>query len=125
MRKSLYTALVVAAGVASLAGAAAPSAIHITDANNASGAFVPTTKLGLLNISLLNQFQAYDKPTGSGYWGVQIKPGRAATPYRFWDNQSYDYLGQCLGTVTYRSNSKQVNNQTIICLLYTSDAADE
>jgi len=114
MRKSLYTALVVAAGVASLAGAAAPSAIHITDAANASGFFVPTTKLGLLNISLLNQFQAYDKPTGSGYWGVQIKPGRAATPYRFWDNQSYDYLGNCLGTVTYRSNSKQVNNQTII-----------
>lgn len=110
MRKSLYTALVVAAGIASQAGAATPSSVHITN----PGLTVPTTKLGLLTITLNNQFQAYDKPTGSGIWGVTIKPARIATPARTWDNKAYDYLSNCLGAVTFRSNTKQVNNAVII-----------
>jgi len=110
MRKSLYTALVVAVGIASQAGAATPSAVHITN----PAKVIPTTKLGLLSISLNNQFQAYDKPAGSSTWGVQIKPSRITSPARTWDNTSYDYLSNCLGVVTFRSNTKQVNNASII-----------
>jgi hypothetical protein len=63
---------------------------------------------------LVNQFQAYAKPVGSTTWGVQVSPPRFFTPARTWDNKSYDYLSNCLGKVTYRSNIKQVNNQSII-----------
>jgi len=120
MRKYLFTALVVAAGVASQAGAAWPPAYHITDQSTAPFAKIPTTKLGQLSISLANTFQLYTNWWGSTlYYGVNINPSRPAIPLvrpanRTWENNSYEYLSSCLGTVKYASLTKQINNVTLI-----------
>lgn len=114
MNKKLVAAVLLSAGVAGQVGAQdyltfGPS-YQVTD----SAFQVPTTKWGLLNISLNNYYQTYQK--GSS-WGVTINPPVAEFPNRTWTSDSYDYLNNCLGTVTYISAKKQINNKSIISAL--------
>jgi len=123
MKKTIVTALAVYAGVAlqSWAQVTWPSALHITTQPNVDGVVgnvanpIPTTKLGLLNISLNNTFQAYSK---LGHWGIEVKPNdpRILNGTVVWDNISYTYSDavDCSGVVTYRSNTRVINNVTII-----------
>jgi hypothetical protein len=123
MKKTFLIALAVSAGIAGQAWAQVgwPDAVHITTQPNVDRNVggvptpVPTTKLGLLNISLKNTFQAYSK---SGRWGIQVKPSdpRILNGTVVWDNLSYTYADavDCSGTVTYTSNTRQINNATII-----------
>ena len=128
MKKTVMTAVAVYAGVAlqmqAQTVASFPSAIHVTTQPNINGTVgsvanpVPTTKLGLLNFSLNNKFQAYS--AGGGHWGIEVKPGdpRLGTPPGSvtWDNISYTYgdAAGCQGTVTYKSATRTINNATII-----------
>lgn len=115
MNKTLVAAALLSAGVAGQVGAQidfpfGPS-YQVTD----PAFIVPTTKWGLLNISLNNQFQAYQR--GSQNWGVKINPPVAEFPNRTWTSDSYSYLNNCLGTVTYTSDKKTINNKSIIAAL--------
>jgi hypothetical protein len=111
MRKTLVAALIITAGLGgqAMAQVAPPEALSLSNL-----LVEPSTKVGLLSVSLNNQAMAYDK--GGGKWGVQINPSRgiAPNPARTWDIWSYEYLANCLGTVTYRSATKQINNKSII-----------
>lgn len=89
MNKLLIGALVLSGGVATQALA--------TD-----------TKVGLLNISLANRFQAL---TVGSKPGVYINPSFQG---RNWTTYSYEYLYRCMGTVTYTSATLQINNTEII-----------
>lgn len=116
MNKTLVAAVLLSAGVAGQVGAQnidfpfGPS-VQVTDPY-----FVmPTTKWGLLNVSLNNQFQAYQK--GNQNWGIKINPPVPGYPNRTWTSDSYNYLNECLGTVTYLSDKKKVDNRSIIAAL--------
>jgi hypothetical protein len=123
MKKTFLIALAISAGIAGQAWAQVswPDCIHITTAPNIDdqtggvGYPVPTTKLGVLDFSLKNTFQAYSK---SGHWGIEVKPydDRILQGTVPWDNISYTYEDECdcNGVVTYRSNTRQINNATII-----------
>jgi hypothetical protein len=125
MKKTVMTAIAVFAGVAlqvqAQTVASFPSAIHVTTQPNINGTVgavanpVPTTKLGLLNFSLANRFQAYSAGKG---WGIQVAPNdpRLLNGTVNWDNISYTYgdaVG-CQGAVKYTSANRTINNATII-----------
>lgn len=111
----------MAAGMASQAGAAVPPAIT-PPASHITGLVAPVplgslTKVGLLSVSLNGQFQAYKNSVGK--WGLQINPPdpRTLPPVpanRNWSKDNYDYLRACLGTVSFITESHQVNNASII-----------
>ena len=125
MKKTVMTALAVLAGVGIQAQAQVswPSAEHITTITNYNGnastvATPATTKLGLLNFSLKNVYQAYQ--SGST-WGVAAKPNdiRVYSGTVSWDNISYTYSDgmACQGAITYKSASKTIDNKAIIAAI--------
>ncbi len=125
MKKTVLAAFAVYAGVALQVQAqvAWPSAVHITSQPNINGTVgtigtPATTKLGLLNFSFVNRFQAYQ--SGST-WGVAVKPNdpRLFNGTVTWDNISYTYSDavDCSGAVTYKSATKTINNNSIIAAL--------
>jgi hypothetical protein len=126
MNKTIITALAVYAGVGLQAQAQVsswPPVLNVATMPNANGTVggvvnpISTTKLGLLNISLNNQFQAYQTATSPKHYGIEVSPNDPRIIGGVnWDNLSYTYgsaMG-CAGTITYRSASRVINNATII-----------
>ena len=112
------TALAVFAGVGLQAQAQVSE--HITTIPNYNGnastvATPATTKLGLLNFSLKNVYQAYQS---GNTWGVAVKPNdsRVRSGAVSWDNISYTYEDDtsCNGAITYKSASRTIDNKAII-----------
>jgi len=115
MKKILVAALAAYAGLGMQVWGqdGYPTAVSIVDREIP----VSTTKLGLLNISLKNQYQAYDTGKKQNPWGVTINPPdplETDHPNRDWTITSYDYLARCVGTVIYATKTKTVDNKSIL-----------
>jgi hypothetical protein len=82
---------------------------------------VPTTKLGVLALKLSNNFQAWKKPINQNVppakWGLMVSPGDEDTPAQPWTLFTYDYLANCEGKVTYISDTKQIDQVSLITTL--------
>jgi len=93
MRRTLIAALVVSTGLGGLA----------------YGQAIKANKVGVLSVSLNNQYQGYQ--VGNTFGVVTNAGGNSG---KFWDDHSYQAIWRCNRSVYYKSSSKQVNNSSII-----------
>jgi hypothetical protein len=118
MKKTLVAAFLISAGAGGLAFAQgvayAPNWIAFPYDDTVG--FI--NKVGTLNVSLQNTFQAFGKGAGGNTapWGVQTTPNRGGIlGNQPWDNWSYEAIELCVADpVQYRSAAKSVNNAYII-----------
>ena len=115
MKKTLIAALIVTAGMGGQVFAQGTA----TGPNFDGWGFWQNpsiVKVGLLNFSLNNQFQAFNK---GATWGVTTTPNRGVPVggggLQPWDNFSYDAIAKCEDQPTkYLSATKSINNAYII-----------
>lgn len=115
MKKTLIAALIVTAG---MGGQVFAQGTAVGPNYDGWGFWLNTsiTKVGLLNFSLNNQFQAFNK---GATWGVTTKPNRGVPVggggLQPWDNFSYEAIANCEDQPTkYVSATKSINNASII-----------
>lgn len=117
MKKTLIAALVITAGVGGQAFAQGTAFGPYYD-GFAYGTVPPINKVGVLSVSLINRYQAYN--IGNG-WGVSTTPARGSirypqvAPFQAWDTKSYEAIANCVDQPTkYITTTKTINNQSLI-----------